>query len=172
MVHYIEINTFSSITILSDSILILDIDDTILKYDLIDKKWWKDNFDKVYLLNNNYDETDEILLNMWKHHIQHEFPSHTDEINLFKLLQENDKTIFLTARDESIKEITFLNFKHLNLEKRIKDIHFCGETSKGKVLKTLLLSPEYQNINTLIVVDDLLQNLIDINDEIKDRKIR
>jgi hypothetical protein len=44
---------------------VIDFDETIIKFDKINKFWWKNTFEKYYKIYNNYDLADSSTYNKW-----------------------------------------------------------------------------------------------------------
>jgi uncharacterized HAD superfamily protein len=75
--------------------------------------------------------------------------------SIYDLLSKSQQVIFLTARREQFREHTQ---KHLDtLKMGHYNIHFCGDTPKGVVLKKILEEMKY--INHVIFIDDHCANL-------------
>jgi hypothetical protein len=64
MIH--SINSFSQIKIKPNSLVVLDIDDTILHFSTIKKGWWTETFNKYYEIFENYDEAKKLAYHDWE----------------------------------------------------------------------------------------------------------
>lgn len=163
-----KIKTFKEIALHKNSLIILDIDDTTLKYNKINKQWWTDTFNKYYKIHNDYELADEQSNLEWITYIQNTMPLHTDNIGIKYLFDECDKlncsVIFLTARNSELHEITI---KHLQII-GINDvpIYFTNGQNKGHMLKNIL-NCKYKHAEKIIFVDDLEENIIDVKNEIQ-----
>lgn len=134
-----EIYSFSEIKdkFCNETLLVLDIDDTILK-------WNKDFTDSSY--------------QEWFDHIHNEIPILTDN-NLFEFLKDKDY-IFLTARNSELDYITEHHLSLLNIPYN-DNIFYTGENnSKGLYLKRIT-NERYPNKKKIVCVDDLKYNLIE-----------
>lgn len=60
LIKLTQINKFSEIEIIQNSLVVFDIDDTLIKFDGIDFKWWKNKFNKYYKLTKDYDLADKL----------------------------------------------------------------------------------------------------------------
>lgn len=157
---FTEIITFSDVVLKEKSLIMVDIDDTILKYKHLNKLWWKNTFEKHYNETLNYDESDRLTLNMWKKLIHDAEPQYVDKSGIFDLFERakkyNCKIIFLTARCETLKTITI---NHLNkLELCIDEIYFTPNVEKGIILKKLK-DGVYNEYEHTICIDDHEPNL-------------
>ncbi len=104
------ISKFEQITIIPSSLVVFDIDETLLKFDGIDQKWWRNKFNKYYTLTKNYDLADSMSHSDWIKIVKIAEPELVDgKIHDFiDLLYENDcKIILLTARNEILHLCTF-----------------------------------------------------------------
>lgn len=161
---FTEITTFFNVTLKEKSLVMIDIDDTILKYEHLNKTWWKNTFDKHYNETADYDESDKLTLNMWKSLIHNAEPQYVDKSGIFDLFERakqlNCKIIFLTARCETLKIITI---EHLNkLGIYIDEIYFTPNIEKGIVLKKLKNEMYDEYLHT-ISIDDHIPNLESIH---------
>ena len=90
------IKNYDEIEILPNSIIMIDIDNTIIKFGKLYKNWWKDN--------------EPNALEGWLKIIKEEKPEILDENEFTKLLNEvkntNSEIIYITARDEELRELT------------------------------------------------------------------
>jgi hypothetical protein len=162
---FVEINTFFNVEIKEKSLIMIDIDDTILKYDQLDKTWWKNTFEYYYSITNNYDESDKKTLDEWRTMIYEKEPIHVDKSGMFDLFkraeQLNCKIIFLTARCETLKSITVHHLNKLGIF--IDEIYFTPNIEKGIILKKLK-NEEYADYIYTVAIDDLDSNLKSIQD--------
>jgi len=161
--NYNEISNSYCFLIPIKILIIFDIDETILKYKNIDKKWWQNKFMYYYELTNSYELANELSMKDWIIHIHEIEPQHT-EINSFnKLLKfinviNKNKNIidieFLTARDDILKNITIKHLRKFLPENLQINISFSNGSNKAPYINT--------NYNNIIFIDDLLSNLQDV----------
>ena len=167
MCKFKQIYSFFEINLKRETLVVLDIDDTIIKYSKMNKQWWKSTFDSYYKISKNYDDADEQTLNNWRIQIYSAVPLHIDEnglFDLFKRAKELDCTIIcLTARDQSLERITYEHLKQLGIN-GIK-IYFSPEVEKGITLDEILSTYKIncQNYKDIIFVDDLHGNLVSVH---------
>lgn len=159
---FTTITRFEQITIIPSSLVVFDIDETLLKFDGVDQKWWRNKFNKYYTLTKNYELADSMSHNDWIKIVKIAEPELVDNKihNFIDLLYENDcKIILLTARNQILKETTNEHIKKLNLNVNKDNIYF--NSNKGEELLKII-TESYSEIKNIIVVDDLEENLIDI----------
>ncbi len=160
-----EIRSFDEVTILQNSLVVCDIDETLLYFDGIDKKWWSQTFDEFYRIHNDYDKADKLSLDKWISHINNNNPYITDESgynNMLKRINDtNSKLVFLTARYEYLRNTTLKHLFHLNIHNPI--LHFTGGQCKGRYIFDNLINPIPERV---IFIDDLQQNINDVRNNI------
>ena len=144
-----QITKFNQIDIIPNSLIVLDIDETIIKFDNINKKWWRNTFDKYYSLTQDYDNADNLSLDEWISYVN----------------KHDCDLIFLTARNASLKDITHLHLNKVNLSVDGNKIYF--NRNKGDELFSIA-NKDYSHIKNIIVVDDVEHNLTDIKDKFMD----
>ncbi len=124
----IHINKYSDIKIIENSLIVFDIDDTIIKFDLIDKEWWKNKFNYYFNLCKNNEEADNLVLKDWKSYINNNNPKLINKNDLFnfinKSIKKNCTIIFLTARDITLKNITEKHFDTCELSYYKNNIYY------------------------------------------------
>jgi len=158
------INYFSQINIIPNSLVVLDIDETLIKFENIDNLWWNREFTQIYEKNNDYDLTEEIVYSKWLSIVSNSNPILVDDfIHIFleKCEQNNCKIILLTARNNCLFDLTLSHLKRVNLY--FSHIYF--NENKGDELNKII-SNELKKYNDIIVVDDLVKNLNDIKNKI------
>lgn len=168
----ISIRTFRNVDLQYGSLLVLDIDETILKYSGICEQWWKEHFDTNYAKYGNYDDADNACVKDWQEHIKYEYPVHTDEDGFFDLIERannlNCKVIIVTARDHGIKNITYEHLHHLGI--RDIDVYFASGGNKGHMIDNVM-GNEIHNYKYISFVDDKDYNLTDVKNHFGDKVI-
>jgi hypothetical protein len=163
-----QITKFSQIKLIPNSLIVLDIDDTIIKFDKINIQWWHDTFDKHYVVTKDYVRADFLSLDEWISHVTITEPKLVDDeiYNWIGLTNKfNCDLIFLTARNLSLKDITQLHLNKVNLYGDESKIYF--NRNKGDELLSIA-NGEYLHKKNIIVVDDVESNLTDIQDKFTD----
>lgn len=162
-----NITKFEQITIVPNSLVVFDIDETLLKFDGIDMKWWKNKFNKYYKLTQNYDLAENMSHSDWIKIISNCDPELVDDkIHDFidSLYENNCKIILLTARNEILRIATNEHIDKLNLNVDKNNIYFNGD--KGDELLRII-THNYPEIRNIIVIDDLEENLIDVQQKLE-----
>jgi hypothetical protein len=159
------INSFSQVKIKPKSLVVLDIDDTILNFPSIRKGWWTDTFNNYYEQEQDYDRAEELALNDWVNIIANDKAQLLDPINfetfLNKIREQNCELILLTARNDKLRELTKKHLADCKLDIPHNKIYH--NRNKGKKLLELVKNV-YNNVSQIIFVDDLESNLNDVED--------
>jgi len=159
----ITIKKFNEINIIPNSLVVFDIDETLIKFEGIDFKWWKNKFNKYYKMVRDYNIAEELANEEWIKIINRSDPELVDDYihKFIEQLEENDcHTILLTARNNVLRDLTLEHLSKVNLY--FENVYFNGE--KGDELKKIVEST-YPNIQNIIVIDDREQNLEDIKNK-------
>lgn len=165
----ILINSFYKVPIEPNSLIVIDIDETILKYDGICRRWWKERYDYHFCIYKNHDVADKMCENEWKNHIKVNFPSHTDREGFFDLIERakklNCKVILVTARDLQIKDITHEHLNYLDITGI--EVYFSAGGNKAHVIENTI-KENNEKYNDIIFIDDMDHNLRDVNEYFED----
>lgn len=161
-----QITRFNQIKLIPNSLIVLDIDETIIKFDKIDKHWWNKTFSSYYSITENHEHAENLCLDDWISHVEIIEPKLVDN-NFYDWLdcinKLNCELIFLTARNKKrLENITHLHLDKIKLTFDKNKIYY--NSKKGEELLTLV-NKKYSDKKNIIVVDDIESNLIDINDK-------
>jgi len=145
---YSIINSFNNIEITDNSLVLCDIDETLLTNKFIKLKP-KENNKPVIKMN---------------------LPKYTDKKGFLNLMQKlnrtNSKLCFVTARDIKYFEFTRKQFKFLGINIENFPVFFCGDTPKGLVIKTKINLTKFKDI---LFIDDLKYNLDNVKKELGEK---
>lgn len=159
-----EITQFSEIEIIENGLYVFDIDETLIKFDGIDYKWWKNKFNKYYKMTMDHGLSECLSNEEWIKVITKSDPELVDN-NIHDFIQilkdKNCHIILLTARSENLKDLTIQHLEKVGLF--FENIYF--NENKGNALLNILFN-QYKNINDIIVVDDMKYNLDDIHEKL------
>lgn len=157
------INSFSNIKLIPNSLVVLDIDETILSFPTLGLDWWHKTYQRNLKMTNNHTRAENISLTEWLEVISDVDPKQLDPYNFEKFLDEvkklNCELILLTARNNSLMEITKNHLKSCNINVESIDIYY--DSNKGKKLLELV-DYKYKKIKNIIFVDDLEHNILDV----------
>ncbi len=154
------INYFNQIQLVPNSLIVFDIDETIISFEDINKGWWKRTIAKYYTQTNDYDLSNELSLNEWITHISNLKPQLLDEVNFINLIRQakelNCPIIMLTARKKFLFDITIAHITYCKIDIDSDSIYF--NENKGKELFDIVTN-KYYNYNNIIFIDDFESNL-------------
>ena len=154
-----QIINYDQITILHKSLVILDIDETILKFDGINDEWWENEKKQENLQQDIY--------NKWIDYVTNNDPILLDQELLFKLIKiiedTNSKLIIVTARLEENRKLTIQHLEKCQIKINSRDIYFTKQ--KGEIINKLLTN-KYFDYNNIIFIDDLESNIIDVSNSL------
>lgn len=165
-----EINDYSQIKIIPNSLIVFDIDETIIKFPELGKNWWKNKFNHYYAIYNDYDKADISALEDWIEHVKINKPEMINKDSFIEFfnssLDNNCKIIFLTARNEKLKDLTLQHLIHVDVinHNKVYDIYF--NENKGEELEKILSKEEF---NDILFIDDLEENLKDVSNHLYDK---
>jgi hypothetical protein len=166
-----HINSFSQINpIKPKTLVVLDIDETILRFQQINKEWWDDTYTR--LLPYYKEKTFTHVELLWIKYISNNKPILLDKDNFYIFLEniknENSELILLTARNESISFLTMKHLESCGLDINLSQVFY--NKNKGEELQKIVTTI-FPNIENILFVDDLEENLTNIqhvfnNDEL------
>lgn len=158
-----KIKDYSEIFIKKNSLIVLDIDDTILTYRGISDKFYNDKFNYYHKMYHDYDMIYKLIRNDWNEFIKSNPPYLINQETFFNFtdiaVKNKCEIIFLTSRPQTMKLITRFHFEHNGLSDFLDKIHY--SPTKGKYLKELVFQ-NFKSYHKIILVDDLKSNLMDI----------
>ncbi len=179
-----EISSFREIVniINEETMLVLDIDETILHYTGINKEYWSAIYSTYIKELNDCEKAEERSLEEWTKLVKISRPKHTDEEGITILFEKikNTKAIlfFLTARKHEMMDETQAHFEELGLPKNATI--FYNAKNKGARLKEIIdlgnlgdglestVCADLKNYK-IVFVDDLDKNLISVKKTLGDK---
>jgi len=151
------IKNYNEIEILPKSLVILDLDETIIRFPYITAKWWE-NTKKAYELIDEK-TADTRAYNDWLYIINKYSPSLLDEYQFNELLKRikntNSSYIIVTARNIQLKDITIKHLENFNIN---CDIYY--STDKAVTINAIKQNYLY---NYIIFVDDNQKYIKQVN---------
>ncbi len=164
--QYKIIESFSEVELNTSHTLILcDIDETILKYDEINDLWWKKTIEHHMTKLNSYEESDHLALGEWLYYIHNNKPCATDYNGFIELIDKistnNNELLLLTARNYNLDHITHEHLEHVGINICKNNILFTNGYSKGEYIKQYIDISKY---NSIIFIDDNIKHLKSVYD--------
>jgi hypothetical protein len=158
-----KIKNYNEIEVLPNTLVILDLDETIIRFPYITAKWWETT-KKVY---EAIDEksADTRAYSDWLYIINHYNPLLLDSCEFNKLLTRikdtNSSFIIITARNIKLKDITIKHLEEFNI---MCDVYY--SLDKGVTINAIKKNYLY---NYIIFIDDnekYIKQVNEINPEI------
>jgi hypothetical protein len=156
-----KITKFNELPKIKNGLYIFDIDETILVFEELSDQWWNRNFEEIYSQTNDVKHTNNIMEKMFTDVVTTNKPMPTDLEGFHaiekSLYDNNSKVVFLTARPESMKGVTYRQIANLPVCYSYT-IYFSAE--KGESVKWLLdrnISDTFYE--SVIFVDDKIYNI-------------
>lgn len=173
MVTIKKIKNYDEINLdLKNTLLVLDIDETIIKFPEINQKWWDDNYGEQYKIHE-MGKAREIVLKRWINIIETNKPIMLDEKKFNDLITKSNelkhKIIFLTARIPNLETITKKNLNDCGIKYDENDLYHLPKEpvpkNKGQIIKEVVKQLDY--IENIIFVDDVMHNIESVINEFK-----
>jgi hypothetical protein len=152
------IHRFSEIEVRPNTLILCDIDDTILHHPAINQ-YWEDiihiffSSQCGYNASQSEEETTRYLDKVFA-----EIPMrHTDKDGFFEMLASATDFAFVTARDEVAKDFTYDNLRCIGVDPDKYPVHFCGgRVNKGEYIQQYFDLSKYEHV---VFIDDQPRNL-------------
>jgi hypothetical protein len=152
------INSYSAITLVARSLVVFDIDDTLVNFPQYDMNWWnakKAMYEKIM----NKEDADRATLYEWRAAVQHVDPQPIDKDGFLQFYAQAKAAgcdvIFLTARSKKLKEVTHRHLKNSLME--CEEDHVFFSENKGPALVSILQQRQ-RSYPHVIFIDDLVKN--------------
>ena len=152
------IHKFSEINIKPNTIVLCDIDDTLLHHPAINNSWITLINTFFYMKRKAYDKKkieDEIAKYIDDTYDTIPF-QHTDRDGFFAMLENAHKFVFITARTLNAKDFTYSNLISLDIDPEQYPVHFCGYEPKGEYINRHFDLSKYDHV---VFIDDQIRNL-------------
>lgn len=156
------IHTFSEIEVSPNTLILCDIDDTLLHHPAINNAWVNAIYvfftQKYYSTHGHYNRVQsEIDTNQYLDTVFNEIPMrHTDRDGFFAMIEKAADFAFVTARGSVAKEFTYSNLRSLDIDPEKYPVHFCWNMDKGEYITQHFDVSKY---DCVIFIDDQPRNL-------------
>lgn len=156
------IKLFSEVDIHQNTIVLCDIDDTLLHHPGINHSWLNlmsiffnmQHFEQKGTHNQN--ESDKNLVKFCDDVFNTIPLQHTDREGFFDMVGKSTEFAFVTARQEIAKNFTYENLTALNIDPETYIVHFCGNMAKGEYINMHFDLKKYDHV---VFIDDQIRNL-------------
>ena len=156
------ITSFFQVDVSHNTLVVLDIDETILQFPEIHEKWWhrKHKYYSDLIGTHDHKTINSLAYSDWLNYVTETNPVHTDKTGLFDLFERikksNSHVIFLTARFDDTEELTYSHLKYLGISEI--PVHFTSMGPKGVHLNKII-DDKYLHVENVVFVDDMDHNL-------------
>lgn len=178
---YTIITSFTDIIehVIPGTLIILDLDETVFKFDNVGHpNWWKNTYEKYLTMYKTHEKADSASLVEWTEKVNKLSAEHTDEVGLYRFLQDIEESgnpvIALTARHVTMSKMTAnhiddigIKFNNLNITESLIEynngIFYLGHgIDKGDAIIYILdiLNDNYDNtLKRVVFVDNSLKHI-------------
>lgn len=139
-----------------DSLVVMDLDDTLISFPEIHATWWKDTKEN-YKLTVDDENADILTFQEWVAFMSSHIPELDKDayIDLLEKVNKTDSTlIIVTARKSYLEDITRTQLDQCGID---AEIYFSHE--KGKLINSI--RKKYKHIH-LVFADDNINNVNDV----------
>lgn len=142
------IKTFKEIKFPINSLILCDIDDTLVNYSEETNEYWKNN---MYLEDPKYEKWADLIRD-----VPPTFSCNTFEDFYIEIKQTGSELVFITARNPSHMDMTENQLKQLGLSEH--SIHYLAGKLKGEFIKetfktgrhTIFIDDSYKQVNDVL----------------------
>lgn len=163
------IDKFSDIQIKPNTLVLCDIDDTLLHHPAINNTW-VDIVQHFFFLRRQtvYGEYNPVKsiedANKYCDELFESIPMrHTDREGFFAMVGTATEFAFVTARHESARSFTYDNLQSLGIDPGTYTTHFSGSMPKGEYIRANFDLSKYDYV---VFIDDQVRNLQNVLAEI------
>jgi hypothetical protein len=146
------LHSFREVSVPPNSLVVLDIDDTVMKFEAMGRAWWAKKEAEV-----GRDET----MRQWIENARAQTPVliEPEEFPAFlkRVFDASAHLVFLTARSADLRELTEFHLTHCGIEVESHNVYFARE--KGACLQSIVLSGGFKQV---LFIDDMEHNVEDV----------
>ncbi len=155
-----KINSFNCIEIKEGSLVLCDIDDTVLRYDLTLDDFVISTKKHLEDINDYIDDEDTLAIasNEFANYREINVPYHTDKEGFEnlekKIIETNSKLYFITSRSNQFKTLTESQLELIGINSNKYPIHFTfnHKMSKAEFIEKFIETHEFTQV---YFIDDL-----------------
>lgn len=156
------IQRFSEIDIQPNTLVLCDIDDTLLHHPAINHDWM--NLIHAFFYMQHYEITgthdkNESLKKYTQFYDEafNNIPlQHTDRDGFFAMVEKSTTFVFVTARQDVTRDFTYTNLRSLDIDPSTYKVHFSGSIAKGEYIMQNFELTKYEHV---VFIDDQMRNV-------------
>lgn len=153
------VKSFKDIPVERNTLVLCDIDDTVIVFEKLGKKWWRERFDDYYERNGDYEFSEKAVLKEWIHQIHKEKPVHVDKEGFDDFVERINSTgstlVFVTARTADLYCLTLHHLKQVGITPKT-DVHYTNDTTKGEYIANVI---DFDDFDHIVFIDDMEHNV-------------
>jgi hypothetical protein len=163
------IHTFKDIPIKRNTLVLCDIDDTVIVFEKLGKKWWRERFDDYYERTGDFEWSEKAVLKEWVYTIRTMEPVHVDEHGFCSFVERIEQTgstlVFVTARGEDISDLTTIHLNSAGIYPKT-DVHHTNNTPKGEYIANVI---DFDDFEHVVFIDDMEHNIQSVQSTFGDK---
>ena len=153
------VKSFKDIPVERNTLVLCDIDDTVIVFEKLGKKWWRERFADYYERNGDYEFSEKAVLKEWIHQIHKEKPVHVDKEGFEDFVERINSTgstlVFVTARTSDLYCLTLHHLKQVGITPKT-DVHYTNNTPKGDYIANVI---DFDDFDHIVFIDDMEHNV-------------
>ena len=144
-----KLSSFRDVEIPHNSLVVLDIDDTVIKFEEMGRNWWAQKEAEV-----GREETMRIWVE--NAHVFNPVLTEPKMVPEFidRVCEAGAHLIFLTARSAELKTLTEFHLRSCGINTDIQKIYYSQD--KGECLKSIVLTGGFKQV---VFIDDMEHNI-------------
>jgi hypothetical protein len=162
----IKTNSFSTICIPNNGLVVLDVDDTVMLFKEMGRAWWAEREAELIALHGPKVGR-ELVMREWVHgaHLYTPVLADPDEFPRFlqRVFEAGAHLIFLTARSAELRDLTEFHLTSCGVSVESENVYFSRE--KGAALRAIV---QAQGFSDVVFIDDMEHNCEDVYKEVAD----
>jgi hypothetical protein len=162
---YAAITAFKDVHVPAGSLVVLDIDDTVLYFKELGRQWWAKR-EREWTATHGYAHAREQVMREWIDGAHVYKPILTDEEFpkfMCRALDVGAHIVFLTARSADLRALTELHMASCGIEVEPEQLYFSRE--KGAALKQIVRNKGFSKV---VFIDDMTHNIESVLAEVCD----
>ena len=158
-----QISSFNNVEIIDNSLLIINIDNTIFKNKIsVEESWWTSKYEKYYNISHDHELAYSFVYQDWINLLKKNPPELIDGTNLFAVLDQarkkNCKIYLLTSENKTPRYVTEYYLTYFGITNFITSIHFVTNKSHD----TIKIMEENNLNKDIIIIDESYKNILNI----------
>ena len=150
------ISNYDEIKLLNNSLVCIDLDETLIRFPGINQSWWENRKNAYNLIDDL--TSDQMAYKDWLDIIHTTTPKMLDEIQYNKFIERvkntGSKIVIITARNSKLEKLTIKHLLDCNIN--ISDVYYSHK--KGNTINRI----KRLHNGPVIFIDDVIRNINDV----------